>query len=500
MNVLLSPALSWLLSYLFNALWQIPLIFAAAWIAARVLHPADLGSDLGADPCVNPGLEHRIWVGALWLQLILPACNLQVASLWHTLLNLLPSTGTVSNGGVHILLGSAATAGVSTLRLPLVLEAGLVLAWVCCTLYFAARLMWGLFQTHILARTATRLTLIGESASRWIGHCHRMEIATPPPEIAASPQGIGPVTIGLRRGLVLLPPAFLESIALDIPPHLPVQIAPNDLDAVLAHELAHIQRHDFAKNLLYGLVSLPIAWHPLVWRTRAHVAESRELVCDAMAADTMAAEAAAGRRQYAHSLLRLASMLSGSPQVATLHALGILSLNTDARIFERRIMTLTHKRTPMSAMRRSLGAAACCVVALVTCASALALHTDVSALTPGAENQASAPAAPTKIHVKSSIMVRQRISGDNPTYPKELRAKKIQGTVVLDAAIGKDGTIENIRVVKSPDKQFSESALAAVRTWRYRPYLLNGDPIKVDTTVNVIYCLADCHFPADSQD
>ena len=488
MNVLLSPALSWLLSYLFNALWQIPLIFAAAWIATRMLRPADLGSDPGADPDV----EHCIWVGALWLQLILPACNLQVASLWHTLLNLLPSTGTVSNGGVHILLGSAATAGVSTLRLPLVLEAGLVLAWVCCTLYFAARLMWGLFQTHILARTATRLTLIGESASRWTGHCHRMEIATPPPEIAASPQGIGPVTIGLRRGLVLLPPAFLESMS----PH----IAPNDLEAVLAHELAHIQRHDFAKNLLYGLVSLPIAWHPLVWRTRAHVAESRELVCDAMAADTMAAEAAAGRRQYAQSLLRLASMLSAGSRVAAVHALGILSLNTDARIFERRIMTLTHKRTPMSAMRRILGAAACCVVALATCASALALHTDVSALTPSAENQASAPAAPTKIHVKSSIMVRQRISGDNPTYPKELRAKKIQGTVVLDAAIGKDGTIENIRVVKSPDKQFSESALAAVRTWRYRPYLLNGDPIKVDTTVNVIYCLADCHFPADSQD
>ena len=488
MNVLLSPALSWLLSYLFNALWQIPLIFAAAWIAARVLHPVDLGSDLGADPDV----EHCIWVGALLLQLILPACNLQVASLWHTLLNLLPSTGTVSNGGVHILLGSAATAGVSTLRLPLVLEAGLVLAWACCTLYFAARLTWGLFQTHILARTATRLTLIGESASRWIGDCHRMEIAMPPPEIAASPQGIGPVTIGLRRGLVLLPPAFLESMS----PH----IAPNDLEAVLAHELAHIQRHDFAKNLLYGLVSLPIAWHPVVWRTRARVAESRELVCDAMAADSIAAEAAAGRRQYAQSLLRLASMLSAGSRVAAVHALGILSLNTDARIFERRIMTLTHKRTPMSAMRRILGAAACCVVALATCASALALHTDVSALTPSAENQASAPAAPTKIHVKSSIMVRQRISGDNPTYPKELRAKKIHGTVVLDAAIGKDGTIENIRVVKSPDKQFSESALAAVRTWRYRPYLLNGNPIKVDTTVNVIYCLADCHFPADSQD
>ncbi|MGB9416344.1 MAG: hypothetical protein WCB58_08505, partial [Acidobacteriaceae bacterium] len=112
-------------------------------------------------------------------------------------------------------------------------------------------------------------------------------------------------------------------------------------------------RHDFAKNLLYGLVSLPIAWHPLVWRTRARVAESRELVCDAMAADAIAAEAVGGRKHYAQSLLRLASMLSAGPRVAPLHALGILSLNTDARIFERRIMTLTHKRVPMSATAAS---------------------------------------------------------------------------------------------------------------------------------------------------
>ena len=481
MNALLSPALSWLLSYLLNALWQIPLIFAAAWIAARMLRPAGPVSDPGSGPGADPDVEHRVWVGALWLQLILPGCNLQVASLWHSLLNLLPSTSTVSSGGVHILLDSAVTAGAGTLRLPVALEAGFVLAWACCSLYFAARLTWGLLQTHTLACTATRLTLTGEPASRWTGHCHRMGIAAPPPEIAASPQGIGPVTVGLRRGLVLLPPSFLESIA------------PNDLDAVLAHELAHIQRHDFAKNLLYCLLSLPIAWHPLVWRTRARVAESRELVCDAMAADAIAAEAVAGRRHYAQSLLRLASMLSASPRVAPLHALGILSLNTDARIFERRIMTLTHKRIPMSATRRIFGAAACCVVALATCTSALALHTDVSALTlspENGENQASAPAAPTKIHVKSSIMVGQKISGDVPAYPKEARAKKIQGTVVLDATISKDGAVEALHVVKSPDKRLSESALEGVRTWRYRPYLLNGNPIDVETTIHVVYNLA----------
>jgi TonB family protein len=470
MNALLSsPMLSWLLSYLFNALWQIPLIFAAAWVAARMLRRT------------HPRFGHRVWVGALLVEVVLPACDVRLGTLLSGLSSWISSwiyraQGGAANGHVRVLLGPG-EAGGSSLHLPPALLAGIALAYVCTVLYFAGRLAWGLFQTNALARNATRITLTGDAALRWSGHRQRMGIRTPPPEIAASPQGIGPVTVGLRRGLVLLPPAFLESIA------------PDDVDAVLAHELAHIARHDFAKNLLHGLVSLPIAWHPVTWRTRARVAESRELVCDAMAANAIAAEAGAGRRQYAQSLLRVASVLSASPRVATLHALGILSLNSDGRIFERRIMTLTHKRTPMTAARRILIAASCCVVALATCTTALALRTDVSTLTPIAENQASATAAPTKIHVKSSIMSGLKISGEIPTYPKEARAKKIQGAVALDATIGKDGTIENLRVVKSPAESLSKSALDAVRTWRYQPYHLNGEPVEVQTTVNVVYNL-----------
>lgn len=455
MNALLSsPILSWLLSYLFNALWQIPLIFAAAWIAARMLRGA------------HPGIGHRVWVGALLLEAVLPACSLRVADLWHALLSLFPITNAADAGEIRVIFGSATATG-GTLRLPLVFEAGIVLVWICCLLYFAVRLVWGLRQTRILARSASRITLTGDAALRWVQHCQRLGITTPLPEIAASPQGIGPVTVGLRRGLVLLPSAFLESIPAA------------DLDAVLAHELAHIHRHDFAKNLLYGLVSLPIAWYPVGWWTRSRIAESRELECDAMAAD-----AVAGRKQYAQSLLRLASVLSGSPSIPTLHALGIFSFNADARIFERRIMTLTHKRTPMSAARRILVAASCCVVALATCTTALALRTDVAALPSAVDSK-----APEKISVSPAVMTGLKISGENPTYPKEARAKKIQGTVVIDAVIGKDGAIKNLHVVKTPSKSLSESALKAVRTWQYQPYHLNGEPVEVKTTINVVYNL-----------
>jgi TonB family protein len=455
-----SPVLPWLLSYLFNALWQIPLVYVAAWVAVRMLRRS------------NPCVEHRVWVGALLLQIALPACSFRLDTLWYALLSFIPATGAVRVGGIHVVFGPATAAG-STLRLPFAFEAVIALAYGCSLLYFAGRIAWGLVETRTLARSAIRLTLAGDTALRWSQYCRRFGITTPPPEIAASPQASGPVTVGLRRGLLLLPSDFLEDIA------------PDDLDAVLAHELAHIQRQDFAKNLLYSLLSLPIAWHPLLWRTRARIAESRELVCDAIAADVIAAEAVAGRKQYAQSLLRIATMLSGRPVAPALHAIGILSLNSDASTFERRIMTLTHKRIPISTARRFVIAAACSVITLATCTSALALRTDVAALAPVTET-----AAPKPLHVQSGIMTGQKISGDNPQYPKEARAKKIQGAVVLDVVIGKDGAVENIRVQKTPDESLAKSALDAVRTWRYRPYLLNGEPVEVETTVNVIYNLA----------
>jgi TonB family protein len=460
MNALLSsPVLSWLLSYLFNALWQIPLLFAAAWLANRMLRRA------------HPRVEHRVWVAALFLQIALPACDLRLSTLVSWVSSFWQQ-GSAAGDHVRVFLGPAEARG-NLLHLPSSLIIAIVFTYACVALYFTGRLVWGLLQTHVLARNATRITLTGEAALRWTEHCRRLGITAPPPQIAASEQGIGPVTVGLRRGLVLLPPAFLEGIA------------QRDLDAVLAHELVHIQRHDFAKNLFYGLISLPVMWHPLFWRTRAGVAESRELVCDAVAA-----EAVAGRKQYAQSLLRLASILAGPPAIPTLHAIGILSFNGDRNALERRVMTLTHKPAPMNTTRRIVVATACSVLALATCTSALALHTDISELAPDAQQS-----APQSIHVSAKEMSGNRISGNNPTYPSEERKKKIQGTVVLDATVSKEGLIENLRVVKSPAESLSRSALDAVRTWHYRPYLLNGEPIAVETTVNVTYCLAPCKLP-----
>ena len=76
-----------------------------------------------------------------------------------------------------------------------------------------------------------------------------------------------------------------------------------------------------------------------------------------------------------------------------------------------------------------------------------------------------------------------------PVYPVIAKVTRKEGTVVLQATISTTGTIENLRVM-SGDPMLTQAAMDAVKNWRYRPYLLNDQPVEVETTINVIFRLA----------
>ena len=76
-----------------------------------------------------------------------------------------------------------------------------------------------------------------------------------------------------------------------------------------------------------------------------------------------------------------------------------------------------------------------------------------------------------------------------PTYPPLAKQARISGSVVLQAVIGKDGSIENLHAV-SGHPMLIQSAIDAVRQWKYKPYFLNGEPVEVDTQVTVNFTLA----------
>jgi protein TonB len=95
---------------------------------------------------------------------------------------------------------------------------------------------------------------------------------------------------------------------------------------------------------------------------------------------------------------------------------------------------------------------------------------------------------PRKVSISADVMGDMLIANTTPVYPPIAKAARISGTVVLQATISNTGSVENLRVISGP-AMLQQASLDAVKTWRYRPYLINGEPVEVETTVNVIFTL-----------
>jgi TonB family protein len=98
--------------------------------------------------------------------------------------------------------------------------------------------------------------------------------------------------------------------------------------------------------------------------------------------------------------------------------------------------------------------------------------------------------APKQIRIGGAVEEANLIRKVQPIYPAAAKAAGIQGTVLFEMVISKEGEPLDIRVVSSPDDDLTQSALEAVRQWRYKPTLLNGNPVEIVTDVIVNYTLS----------
>jgi TonB family protein len=99
------------------------------------------------------------------------------------------------------------------------------------------------------------------------------------------------------------------------------------------------------------------------------------------------------------------------------------------------------------------------------------------------------PAVPQRIRVSSGVAQGLLASKVNPLYPEEAREQRIQGVVILQVNIDKEGNVTNVKLI-SGHPMLAPAAIEAVKQWKYRPYLLNGTPVEVDTQVQVNFTLA----------
>ena len=98
------------------------------------------------------------------------------------------------------------------------------------------------------------------------------------------------------------------------------------------------------------------------------------------------------------------------------------------------------------------------------------------------------------IRISGGVMAAQVLNKVDPVYPPDARANHLQGAVVLSARIGTNGTVQDLQPVSGPEV-LRTAALDAVRQWTYKPYVLNGSPVAVFTTVTVNFRLDEAPAP-----
>lgn len=115
----------------------------------------------------------------------------------------------------------------------------------------------------------------------------------------------------------------------------------------------------------------------------------------------------------------------------------------------------------------------------------------IPGLAPGGTMPVAPPPAPhaTAPTFRTSTMLQGSLLRQvQPTYPPLAKTARIQGPVILEAVISKAGAIENLRVISGPPL-LVKAAIEAVSEWRYRPYILNNEPVEVETRITVNFTL-----------
>jgi TonB family protein len=340
-----------------NSVWEVAVIGGAGWLVSRAVRR------------FGPRVEHVVWVMTLGPAVVTPGLPMVWAAVRGMMARPLAEGATVR-------FAVAGAAGSPVARrgfaVPEAVILGLLVLFGVAVAYFAVRLCWRVGRVVRLRRSAEPVVL-GEDLEQAWGRCRRA-FGVEGARILRSRHVAGPVTAGFWKPVVMVPDGFLDGCR------------EGDFVAAMAHECAHIRRGDFGKNLLYEMAGVVIGYHPVTWFVKARLAQTREMICDEMASETVL-----DAYSYAASLLRLAEKLTGGERVAASPAMGIF----DADALERRIRRMKEKKFQVSGRVRGMVTGASMVLLFCVAGALSAMAGTVHAQT----KEGFTSVAGTKLHL-----------------------------------------------------------------------------------------------------
>ena len=404
---------------------------------------------------LSAALLHFVWQGLVvtilfWLALFLlrkrsAALRYAASCAVLAMLVVLPAVTTwtlyehpAAPGGTTVLVGTPEAADPSMARGSfdwlLLAQAWAVPVWSCGVLLFSLRMVWGCTQIAALRRN-------GEAADAQL-RCAFSELAgrmgvTRPVRVLLSTVTDSPSVTGWLRPVVLLPISAAAGLT------------PDHLEAVFAHELAHIRRHDYLVNMLQMAAEALLFYHPAVWWISGRMRHERELCCD-----DLAVRACGGALSYARALTALEKMRAARAALAV--------GSTDGPLFYRiRRLVMGGDEYGPSKLSGTI-ALFLGVACLALCVSWARGQETTRAVVLRAEAMRDSEGV-TVNTAGALVLHRPRVE-----YPSALIEKQVQGTVSVEATLDVAGNVIDARVLSGPD-ELRKVALSSVLNWHFSP-------------------------------
>jgi len=359
---------------------------------------------------------------------------------------------------IEVISGVTSAGVVSSLERVLPALIGL---WLCgvmavfVTRYAQWRKVWA------AARDATPLREGREVAAlRRIEHLMRIR---QPIAMRQSRASVEPGVFGIVRPILLWPAGISE------------RLEDAQLEAIVAHEVQHVQRRDNLSAAIHMVVEAIFWFHPLVWWLGARLVEERERACD-----EGVLQLGSEGQVYAEGILKVCEFCLASP-------LACVSGVAGGDLKKRMVSIMTKRVLHKLDLGRKLLLGGVGLAALAGPIVFGVLHaTPIQADSLEASAPQPAQTAPTQVSQKDmSGMVVKKVP---PEYPEAAKKAHIQGEVKLRAIIGKDGDVEKLELV-SGHPQLAPAAIEAVKQWKYRPYMKDGQAVEVVTDIDVNFTL-----------
>ena len=275
-----------------------------------------------------------------------------------------------------------------------------------------------------------------------------------------------PLAVGVLRPMILMPGAMLTGMPTDL------------LEMLLAHEMAHIKRHDYLLNLIQSLIEMILFYHPAVWWISRQIRNNREEI-----ADDLAARVTGEPRRLALALSELANFQFITPQLAQAAHGGNL-MSRIKRLVKPEVRTANWKATFL-------------ILGLVSSSLTLFAHANVSSASGAKETGTAKEASAAKQLYRDDEKKGDKkpvidFAKCRPMYPRESLNKKETGRVQLAVLIGADGDILNAKVERSTGHRMLDNAVVdALKTCKEKaiPGKINGEYAQIWTKVQFVWKL-----------